>query len=339
MLKIFDALMPYFGGKRELCPVIFNHITRYCEREFWWGSTFVDAFMGSGAVSLYAKSQGFRILANDIAERSVIAGQALIENNNTPLTVEDLHRLYVPNPENNTHLIERQFSPDVFPKRHAIFLDNAFANAKRPIDKYLLMKYIFRIRPYSKFSSPNAFNRPFENGSFDQIKPSYTKHIKDNLKGPMKILRSEMSRINAGIFSNGKPNKMYKEDVLTFVRRFQDADILYLDPPYAGTLSYENEYGVLDKILSDEKVTSRFSTNEGMDFLEEILANAEKYWLWIISFGNAAGKNYLEKLQELVRKFRNCSIRDFEYRHCEAMASEEHKRKSREWVVFGWKWL
>ena len=145
-LKMFNALLPYFGGKRKLCPVIFRHITKYLPREEWQGAVFVDAFLGSGAVSLYAKAQGFRIVASDIAERSYIAGKAIIENTKSMLTNTDIHRLFVTN-YNNNHLIERELVPEVFTKRHALFLDNAFANAKRAIDKYLLLKYSFCVRP------------------------------------------------------------------------------------------------------------------------------------------------------------------------------------------------
>ena len=52
LLKMFNALLPYFGGKRKLCPVIFRHIAKYLPREKWQGAVFVDAFLGSGAVSL-----------------------------------------------------------------------------------------------------------------------------------------------------------------------------------------------------------------------------------------------------------------------------------------------
>ena len=81
MLQMFDALLPYFGGKRRLVPVIFHHIARYLPRSDWSKATFVDGFLGSGAVSLFAKAQGFKVICNDISERSFIAGKALIENN------------------------------------------------------------------------------------------------------------------------------------------------------------------------------------------------------------------------------------------------------------------
>ncbi|MCK5590666.1 MAG: DNA adenine methylase [Candidatus Pacebacteria bacterium] len=62
-LKMFDALLPYFGGKRKLCPIIFKYISKHFPREKWQGAVFVDAFLGSGAVSLYAKAQEFRVIA------------------------------------------------------------------------------------------------------------------------------------------------------------------------------------------------------------------------------------------------------------------------------------
>lgn len=335
MLKLFDALLPYFGGKRKLCPIIFSHISKHLPREQWYGKTFVDAFLGSGAVSLFAKAQGFKIVANDIAKRSIIAGEALIENNQTLLTDEDLFRLFIVNPA-NTHLIEKEFVPDVFTEKHAVFLDNAFANAKRPIDKYLLLKYIFYIRPYSKFSSPNAFNKPIAEGRFDEIKATYTKHIRDNFKSPIDILKTEKDRINLGIFSNGNKNEVYKKDVFDFIDEVS-GDVLYLDPPYAGTLSYESEYSVLDRILGESKPKSKFSAGDGMDMLNVLLAKCEKFPFWVISFGNAGGKNDLNKLAEIVSKYRECKVKEFVYRHCEAMASDSHKRQCREWLVIAWK--
>lgn len=119
-LKMFDALLPYFGGKRKLCPVIFKHITKYLPREKWQGAVFVDAFLGSGAVSLYAKAQGFKIIANDIAERSFIAGKALIENNHTLLTESDIYRLFMTGSE-SSHFIEQELVPDVFTRVNAFF--------------------------------------------------------------------------------------------------------------------------------------------------------------------------------------------------------------------------
>ena len=73
-----------------------------------------------------------------------------------------------------------------------------------------------------------------------------------------------------------------------------------------------------------------------MDMVDELLSKAEKFPLWVISFGNAGGKNDLNRLVEIVSKHRKCEAREFAYRHCEAMASEEHKKKSKEWLLIGY---
>lgn len=131
-MKMFKALPPYYGNKRKLCPVIFSQIHKRFPREKWRRAIFVDGFMGSGAVSLYAKAQGLRVVANDSAERSYTAGMALISNNETLLKDADIHKLFLPNGDNK-HLIEKGCVPDVFTERHARFLDNAFPNATRYI--------------------------------------------------------------------------------------------------------------------------------------------------------------------------------------------------------------
>jgi len=332
-LKMFNALLPYFGSKRKLCSIIFKIISKYYHRNDWFNMTFVDAFMGSGAVSLFAKAQGFKVIANDIAERSYIAGKALIENNRIEIDHTDTENLFRNHPNNN-HYIEENYVPDVFLEKHAKFLDNAFSNADDFLLKYLLIKYIFTLRPYSKFSSPNAFNKPMAEGRYDEIKSTYTNHINGNLKSSVTILREEKDKINSGIFTNNEKNEMHKEDVFDFLRKV-NGDVLYLDPPYAGTLAYENEYAVLDDILGDKTPKSGFSEKEGMYMLDSLFDESEKFPLWVISFGNAGGNNKLEDLVKLVSKYRKCEVKEFAYKHCESVASEEHKQKSKEWVVIG----
>src|SRR5713101_6984270 len=95
-LKMWSALYPYLGGKRRLCPLIFREIDRILPRRTWRDLTFLDGFLGGGSVSLYAKAQGFRVVAMDIAERAITIGRALIENSRVRLTKEDVIRLAAP---------------------------------------------------------------------------------------------------------------------------------------------------------------------------------------------------------------------------------------------------
>ena len=90
MWKRLQALPPYFGGKRKLLGHIFKNLPGPSE-----APVFIDAFLGGGSVSLFAKARGYRVVCNDIAQRSHIVGQALVENDRVKLGREDVTRLFV----------------------------------------------------------------------------------------------------------------------------------------------------------------------------------------------------------------------------------------------------
>ncbi|MFH1680729.1 MAG: DNA adenine methylase, partial [Candidatus Eisenbacteria bacterium] len=84
-LKMFDALPSYHGGKRRLLGAIFRDVPPPDE-----APVFVDAFLGGGSVSLCAKARGYEVLCNDVADRSVIVGRALVENDRVLLGYDDV---------------------------------------------------------------------------------------------------------------------------------------------------------------------------------------------------------------------------------------------------------
>jgi D12 class N6 adenine-specific DNA methyltransferase len=90
----FRALLAYLGGKRKLCPLIFSLIAGIAAPITWPELVFVDPFSGGGSVALYAKLQGFYVVAADLAERACIVARALIANSSVRLTFEDVLDLY-----------------------------------------------------------------------------------------------------------------------------------------------------------------------------------------------------------------------------------------------------
>src|SRR5512134_2590563 len=132
-LPFFAALFPYLGGKRRLCPLIFREVDRLLPRRYWAGRSFLDGFLGGGSVSLYAKAQGFRVVATDIAERAITVGRALIENSRVRLTREDVLRLLEPT-DASPGRIERDLVPAVFTANLGRFLDRALAVADESAD-------------------------------------------------------------------------------------------------------------------------------------------------------------------------------------------------------------
>jgi adenine-specific DNA methylase len=333
--KMFDALLSYPGGKRRLLGEIFKLLPPAHE-----APVLIDSFLGGGSVSLYAKARGYQVLCNDIAARSRIVGQALIENDRETLSEADTLRLFAPC-GGDTGFIEQHFSPDVFTSKHARFLDNAWAAArqatgvKRALLELLLVKYCFRMRPMGNFGAKTIIHQ-MEEGRWEEMNPNYLRDaLTQKINGhPKRIVESLRRDVNSGVFSNGKSNMVFCQDVFAFLPGVQ-GDIAYFDPPYAGTMSYETSLKVVDQILEGEvrqPQKSLFSRKDAVQVLESLFAAARHIPIWAVSYGNATLT--LDELTELVRKFKpQVTARAINYVHCTGLAGEESRRRNQEFVI------
>ncbi|MFH1682042.1 MAG: DNA adenine methylase, partial [Candidatus Eisenbacteria bacterium] len=174
-LKMFQALPSYNGGKRRLLGAIFRHVPPSDE-----APVFVDAFLGGGSVALYAKCRGHQVVCNDIAERSVIVGKALIESEKVRLSHDDLVRLCVW--RGGPGYAEKHLAPDVFPVRHARFLDTALANARRLegpkkwSSLLLIIKYALRLRPMGNWGAVKIIHQ-IADGAYEEMNQNYVRDV------------------------------------------------------------------------------------------------------------------------------------------------------------------
>lgn len=315
MWRGLKALPAYFGGKRKLV----TRILKYAE-----GNIFIDAFIGGGNVAYYAKAQGFKVLCNDIADRSVIVGKALVENSSKKISRYDIYRL-VQKKSKSPSFIERNYVPAIFTTEHARLLDNCFYNLKSfkdPVKKallqLLLIKYIMAIRPFAMFS--NGSTKKINRGIIDQ---------KVLIKGTQNILTVSkhdllfrmMDLVNGGVFNNGHENEIYKLDVFEFLQQIttkyskllKNATI-YFDPPYYGAESYESQYNVLDNILRgkvEKPIKSVFNQRDWEKFIKKMLEVSQPIKKWIFSFGGPTVQG--EELQGLIQEFRKAKLHKFKY--------------------------
>jgi 16S rRNA G966 N2-methylase RsmD len=323
------------GGKRKLLGQIFKHLPGPAQT-----SVFVDAFLGGGSVSLMAKARGYRVLCNDIAERSRIIGEALIANDRVTLDEADVLRLFAG--EHDGTFIVDHFAPDVVPTKHARFLDRAFAVArsiegpKHWLLMLLLVKYILRLRPMGNFGA-KAIIRQIENQNWEAIKPAYMREIVHRgIDGhPKRICETLRRQINAGIFGNGQVNSVACADVFDFLKQIDGGDILYLDPPYSGTSAYETALCPLDSMITGRVIDpepSVFSRRDAVAALERLFEAAHRFPLWAISYGNT--ELSLDDLVRIVRRFR-CDVRteSFHYIHLTGLSSAEKREQNREFLI------
>ena len=344
MWPAYSILPSYFGGKRKLNPMAFRELNRVLPRKFWSGLTFLDAFLGGGSVSLYAKAMGFGIVCNDISQRSHIIGKAVIENNRTMLCEDDLLPLFQKTP--NDSFVQKHYSPDVFTTAHASFLDytGAYLNSmpdgtKKYLLKLLMIKFIMNSRVFGNFGA-KTINRQVDAGDFENMKERHVEDVigRGMVEHPFKSAKKLLKTINGGVFDNGQINQAHKSDVFSFLSMARGS-VLFLDPPYAGTQSYEKALQVLDSILEGQVIVkpekSVFSKKDGYLFLEGLFEKAEHIPVWILTYGNAViGRNDLVKMMAKYRP--NAYGIERQYTHCMGLMGNERKEKNREIVVVGY---
>jgi len=337
-LAIWSALPPYLGGKRRLCPLIFREVDRILPRARWRGMTFLDGFMGGGSVALFAKAQGFRVVATDIAERSIVVGNALIENSRVKLTHEDILRVAAPS-DAMPGRVEQGYAPRTFTRAQARLLDRALVlaaetpdPAKAALLRLLAIRVALLAHPMSQVRGGTIHR--LSTGEYESITESCLYHYVDGLRLTRSEKLWELARqINAGVFEGEAV--VHKADLMEMLPKIR-ADAAYFDPPYPGVMSYEREYKVIDEILEGSaKPTSPFTAKDGASMLDAVFERAMHIPIWILSLGNAVvGIEELEaKMTRLGRTTRSIAIK---YQHLPAIATEEKKRENREFLVVGW---
>jgi len=338
-LGMWAALPPFNGGKRRLAGLIFGAIDRVVPRAAWPSLTFVDGFLGGGSVSLFAKAQGFgRVIGIDIARRSVVVGEALIANSRVRLTPDDVTRVLAPR-EGGPGPVERELVPDAFTQSQARVIDNAMAlaseagdAAKAALLRLLAVRIALAAHPFS-YARRGTIGK-MTTGEYESITPSaLPQYVRGLRLATLPQLWDLAERINHGVFEGH--GEVRQGDTLELLPGIQ-ADILYADPPYAATRSYEAAYKVLDKILGEEtRPTSPFTAQGGAGMIDTLLERAKHIPLVVVSFGNET-VSLQELVQKMIRHGRSTRAIEIPYARLAALSKGEKSGRDRELLVLGW---
>ena len=304
-------------------------------RRTWAHKTFLDGFLGGGSVSLYAKAQSFRVVATDIADRAIVVGEALISNNRVKLVREDVLRLAK---DDNTApgRVESEYCPTVFTREQARFLDRCLRlqpedKTKAALYKLLAIRVALMAHPMSQVRAGTIHR--LETGEYESITESCLYHYVDGMRlTGSKKLWEIAQQINAGVFQG--EGQVMKQSILDALPEI-DADVAYFDPPYPGVMSYEREYRIIDEILEGHsRATSPFTARDGASMIDALLEKATHIPVWVLSLGNAVVR--AEELEAKMGRFeRRTKAIEIKYQHLPAVATEEKKKKNREFLVIG----
>jgi hypothetical protein len=328
------ALPPYPGGKRRLLPLIFGLLDSVLPRASWANLTFADPFLGGGSVSLTAKALGFgEVIASDAAEQSALVGRALLSNSHTRLTPAAVLRLYEPAfPIDGAmpRLLERLpppcggFLAAAWQHLHG----GTYSGVERDLVALLLVRWICRYFPLGLPTATDAHR--IASGDFDRVTAPrlahYLRRGRDLLRPD--TLLSIADEINQGVMPGNA--RFVREDVFAFLPTVE-ADVVYLDPPYPATQSYERAFGLIEEFLGREPAEpSPFSSNRPP--LDELLAACAYIPVLVLSVGNALLDE--KQVRDLVTRHRQAlRVISIPYHHYHSVASKEKNRRNREFLV------
>lgn len=323
----FEALPAYLGGKRRLCPLIFGLVNDHVPRSKWTDLTWLDPFSGGGAVSLFAKAQGFRVVASDLAQRASLVSRALIGNSHVQLTRADVLTLFHDG-EAQPESIQNCLTDLVTAEQarwvsHALVVASERDEPVRSLLQLVIMKATLRLWPMSLPTATDA--QAAADGDFDEISPRRVGHYlraRDSLR-PEALWRLA-EQVNNGVF--GGRGVSLQGDAREVISS-NAADVLYLDPPYAGTSGYGTEYALIDELLGDTGPPPHPPPT-----LDELLETAAEIPLLVLSYGGPTVS--LTELEALVARHRPV-VRSLAipYPHLRSIASDQKNRDNCEYLI------
>jgi adenine-specific DNA-methyltransferase len=318
----------YIGSKQKLVDWIWKHTPEGV-------GTVVDAFSGSAVVAYMYKAKGLKVIANDRLHYCHHAARAIIENNGTRISDEEIETLLADNAKAKT-FVQDNFKGIFFAKGVHALIDTLRANCdklsglKKDIALFALGKTCMSGKGgFGHFSSSTDY------GKRQDSPEEFKKRFKDNLV-----------RINALVFDNGKENKASRQDINELLPKAK-ADLAYFDPPYAtefSTTNYERAYHFVEGLMTywdgltikkdtkvkyyetDHQTVTKANANE---FFKTFLGNAKHIPQWLISYRDHAypDEQEMRKIIGSLGKQSRMQSKDHHYaitsRHGEASNAKE----------------
>ena len=318
----------YIGSKQKLVDWIWKYTPEGV-------GTVIDAFSGSAVVAYMYKAKGLRVIANDRLHYCHHAARAIIENNGTRVTDDEIEALLADNAKVGT-FVQDNFKGIFFAKGVHALIDTLRANCdklsglKKDIALFALGKTCMSGKGgFGHFSSSTDY------GKRQDSPEEFKKRFQDNLV-----------RINALVFDNGKENKAFRQDINELLPNAK-ADLAYFDPPYAtefSTTNYERAYHFVEGLMTywdgltikkDTKVKyyetdhQTVTKSNAGEFFKTFLGNAKHIPNWLISYRDHAYPNEQEmrKIIGSLGKQSRMQSKDHHYaitsRHGEASNAKE----------------
>jgi len=299
--------------------------------------SFFDVFAGGCSVAYMAKEKGLKVFANDILKINFYIAKALIENPKEMLNEEDVELIFQGEPFKG--FMTENYANQYYFEEECMQLDLYRANIdklgtdfKKSLALILMRRAMIRKMPYSRFTIRWDKVRQLrdEEFSYQHYKrrrhyhnQSFRFHFEDNL-----------NEYNEAVFDNGQNNIAFNLDVFEALEHIK-ADIIYMDPPYAGTMNdYYGFYGLLDSYITGS-VIEPFDNNfidkkTIIEQFDKLFGKLKNFRYWMLSYNSRSKPSKEELLQLLYKYSDNVVVHEMPYAY--RVTGKEKKKKDIEYL-------
>ena len=297
-----------------------------------------DAFSGGCSISFRAKQLGYKVISNDVLKINYHLAKALIQNNKVKITEKDVHKIFTGKPKKG--FVHKNYSEVYFYPEECMELDqywsNINKNLKNPYKKSLaislMRRAMIRKRPYSRFNVLWKKVKQLRDEDFSYKK--YKRKRAYHNESFRSHFLDEVDEYNNAIFDNNQKHKAMNKNIFDVIDKVE-ADIIYLDPPYPGTMNdYFGFYGFLDEFVAQKKIkpflnnfTDRKTVIKDFDYL---FSKSHKFKYLLLSFNNSSYPDKKIIFNLLKKYFKNVELK--EKKHNYQITGKQNKKLNSEYL-------
>lgn len=333
-----EQIITYMGNKRKLLKYIANEIELIMKELNLEKCVICDLFSGSGVVARMLKQYSTKLIANDLEKYSYIINDCYLTNydefdeetynkllegiKSKPLVEGVISKNYAPSDDNNIMDGERVF----YTHKNAMLIDTYRNTIEELPNEYRK----FFLAPLLCEASIHVNTNGNFKGFFKSKKTNIGKFGGDGENALDRIMGD--IELHMPIFSSHKCDvELYNEDANELVKKLNNIDIAYIDPPY-NEHPYASNYFMLNTIANNElgeelsqicgipKKWNKSMYNKmrrAYKAFEELISNIDTKYA-IISYNNE-GIIPIDELKEMLSRYgvlKTVEIDYYTYKGC-----------------------